>query len=289
MKVIRSVREMAAFSAARRRSGGYLGFVPTMGFLHDGHMSLVRSSKTECDLTAVSIFVNPAQFCPGEDLEKYPKDIDRDILLLEGEKADILFIPEAGEIYPKGYSTYVDMAPALTQKLCGISRPGHFRGVATIVAKLLNIVDPDRLYLGQKDFQQAIIVERMVRDLGFRAEVRVMPTVRESDGLAMSSRNKYLSPENRRRSGVIYKSLEKAREEAAHGERSAANIRTIVKDLLLSEEEVKIDYIEIVDPVNLEALKELDGKALVAIAVLIGGTRLIDNMMITSPEEKNKI
>jgi pantoate--beta-alanine ligase len=287
MKVIRSVRKMTDFSGDRRRSGGYLGFVPTMGFLHDGHMSLVRSSKTECDLTAVSIFVNPAQFCPGEDLEKYPRDIDRDISLLEAEKADIVFIPDAGDIYPKGYSTYVDMAPALTQKLCGLSRPGHFRGVATIVAKLLNLVDPDKLYLGHKDFQQAIIIERMVRDLGFRAEVRVMPTVRESDGLAMSSRNKYLSPENRRRSGVIYKSLEKAREAAASGEKKAADIRSSVENILL-EEEVKIDYIEIVDPVTLESIKELDGKALVAVAVFIGGTRLIDNMVITSHEEKNK-
>ena len=280
MKIIRSVSEMSEVSLRIRTSLKRSGFVPTMGYLHDGHLSLVRASKSECDITIVSIFVNPSQFCPGEDLEKYPRDIDRDISLLEKEGVDFLFAPDAGEMYPEGYSSYVDMDCALVKKLCGVSRPGHFRGVSTVVAKLFNITDPDNSYFGQKDIQQGLVIKRMASDLNFRTKIRIMPTVREPDGLAMSSRNKYLSCKERKLAAKIFKSLERASKEISSGEKSAANIRKIVEDFLSGEEGIKIDYVDVVDPEDLRSLERLNGNTLIVVAAFVGATRLIDNILV---------
>jgi pantoate--beta-alanine ligase len=259
-----------------------------MGYLHEGHLSLVRASRSECDITVTSIFVNPSQFCHGEDLEKYPRDIDRDISLLEREGVDILFAPDAREMYPEGYSSYIDMDCALVKKLCGASRIGHFRGVATVVAKLFNIIDPDNSYFGQKDMQQALVIKRMASDLNFRTKIRVMPTVREPDGLAMSSRNKYLSDKERRSAARIFRSLERASEEILSGERSAENIRNFVKGLLSREEGIEIDYVDVVNPEDLSSLERSDGNTLIVVAAFVGATRLIDNLLITTDNERGE-
>lgn len=282
MKIIRSVREMRDVSFRNRTALKTVGFVPTMGCLHEGHISLIRSSVSECDFTVVSVFVNPVQFAEGEDLEKYPRELDRDISLLEKENIDVLFVPDTREMYPEGYSIYVDAQGGLTERFCGASRPGHFRGVATVVAKLFNIVDPDKSYFGQKDIQQVLLIKKMVADLNFRTEIRVLPTVRDSNGLAMSSRNRYLSQEDTRRALLIFKAIEKAKETAALGEKSAEVIRKSAVDVLLSDGGVTIDYIDVVDVFDLETVKEVKDKALLILAVVTGGTRLIDNAEIIS-------
>lgn len=256
-----------------------IGFVPTMGFLHQGHLSLVRESIKQTDFTVVSVFVNPTQFGPGEDFNEYPRDLKRDIKLLEAEGVNAVFSPSSEEMYPEGYSTFVEVL-GLQDKLCGRSRPGHFRGVCTVVLKLFNIVRPDIAFFGQKDFQQAVIIKRMVQDLHLEVRIEVLPIIRESDGLAMSSRNSYLSPDERKSALVLYRSLRLAEEQFFHGERNALRIKKDMENLIASEPRAKIDYVEIADPNNLEPLTVIKGSALAAVAVFIGKVRLIDNIIL---------
>jgi pantoate--beta-alanine ligase len=279
MKTVRTIAELRVTLREWRAAGLSVGFVPTMGFLHDGHLSLVRAARARTDRTVVSIFVNPTQFGPGEDFDRYPRDPDRDRALLEAEGADLLFIPEAGEIYPAGFKTSVEVRE-LQDRLCGASRPGHFRGVCTVVLKLFQIVGPDLAVFGQKDAQQAVIIRRMVRDLNMEVEIDVRPTVREPDGLALSSRNSYLSAEERQAALVLFRGLELARSLAGAGERDGARIAAAVRELVGREPLARIDYVEVVDPEDLRPLERIMDRALVALAVYIGRTRLIDNAVI---------
>lgn len=269
---------------ARARDRGQLpvGLVPTMGYFHEGHLSLMRKARQECGFVVVSIFVNPIQFDPAEDLKAYPNDFDRDLRLAADEGVDLIFHPADEEMYPEGFETHVEPG-SISEGLCGQARPGHFRGVATIVAKLFNIVGPDRAYFGQKDAQQAAVIRRMADDLDFGIDIRVCPTVREPDGLAMSSRNSYLTAEERAQAPILYQALTAAREALAAGEANASKIRRIVKRTIGQNFLVELEYVRIVDPVNMEPMAEIDREALVAVAVRIGRARLIDNLLI-SPE-----
>ena len=276
---------MKAAGAEIRAQGRSLGFVPTMGFLHEGHLSLVRESLKRTDATVVSIFVNPLQFGPQEDFRRYPRDPARDETLLEEAGVDILFHPDDLEMYPDGYRTTVEVAE-LQDKLCGRSRPGHFKGVTTVVLKLFNIIRPDYAFFGRKDAQQATILRRMTEDLNLDLRIEVLPIVRERDGLAMSSRNIYLNPEERRAAPVLFKSLEKAQEMFAGGEKRARFIREEMIRLIASEPLARIDYVEIVAPDSLESVAEIERDVLVAIAVFIGTTRLIDNAFLEGKGER---
>jgi pantoate--beta-alanine ligase len=266
-------------SRALRRAGKRLGFVPTMGALHEGHLSLVRAAGAASDVVAASIFVNPIQFGANEDLAKYPRTFERDCELLEREGVELLFAPAVEEMYPAGAVTWVTVE-GLSDKLDGRSRPGHFRGVATVVAKLFNIVEPDAAFFGQKDAAQVAIIRRMVRDLNLPVEVVVCPIVREADGLAMSSRNAYLDPEQRRRALVLHRSLMRVRSLADVGERDAAKLVAAGRAEFAAEAAVRLDYLEIVDPDTLDAVEDISGGALVAVAAFVGSTRLIDNLLI---------
>jgi pantoate--beta-alanine ligase len=279
MKICKTIEEMRSASSAVRREGKRFGFVPTMGALHEGHLSLVRAAKAKSDVVAVSIFVNPLQFGPTEDLAKYPRSFERDRELLEKEAVDIVFAPQAEEMYPKGAVTYVTVE-GLSEKLCGRSRPGHFRGVATVVAKLFHIVEPDLAFFGQKDAAQATIIRRMVRDLNLPVEIVVCPIVRESDGLAMSSRNAYLSPQERKTALVANRSLTETKNRFDQGERNAIALIAVGKQIVAQEPAARLDYFEIVDPVTLDPMQELTSPALVAVGVFIGNTRLIDNILL---------
>ncbi len=277
MRVVRSIREMQAISKSYFRVGKEVGFVPTMGYLHEGHLSLVRRARRENDIVVVSIFVNPTQFGPNEDYERYPRDEERDKRLLVKEGVDYLFIPAVSEMYPEQYSTYVEVL-GLTEGLCGARRPGHFRGVATVITKLLNIVQPTRAYFGEKDYQQLQVIKRLVRDLNIPVEIVGCPIVREKNGLAMSSRNTYLSPEERESALSLYRGLKLAEELFEKGERNPEAIKDRVKGLILSHPHVKkIDYVEIVDPETLEPVEEVKEGDVIALAVFVGNTRLIDN------------
>lgn len=280
MKRIGSLAKMRAEVAIAGKRGSVVGFVPTMGYLHEGHLSLVRKAREEADLVVVSVFVNPIQFGAGEDFQVYPRDMERDALLAEKEGADILFAPEAGDVYPRGFATFVDVA-GLTESLCGASRPGHFRGVTTVVAKLFNIVQPDLAYFGQKDAQQALVIKQMVRDLDFPVKIIVLPTVREEDGLAMSSRNAYLTPRERKAAPLLYKSLLRAKAKIKKGERQKGVIVNAITGLLSTESQIKIDYVEIVGTGDLQPVENLTGEILIALAVKLGKTRLIDNIILT--------
>ncbi len=280
MKIIRSVAEMQAEAEALRRVGQSIGFVPTMGYLHEGHLSLLRIARRRADVTVMSIFVNPTQFGPNEDLERYPRNFERDEKLAEEEGCDILFYPTPEEMYPQPYRTYVTVED-ITKVLCGKSRPIHFRGVTTIVAKLFNIVKPDFAVFGQKDAQQAIVIKQMVRDLNFDLEILTGPIVREPDGLAMSSRNMYLSAEERRDALKLYQSLMKAKNLIENGERDAERIKKNIEHILQQGKSAKIDYIEIVDTTNLKPVEKIHGEVLIALAVFVGKTRLIDNIQLT--------
>ncbi len=240
---------------------------------------MIRRAKKECNFVVVSIFVNPTQFGPNEDYRRYPRPFRKDRILLEKEKVDLLFAPQAKTMYPKDFSTYVEEF-SLSKVLCGLSRPGHFRGVCTVVAKLFNIVQPDIAYFGQKDYQQAQIIKRMVRDLNFPVQIKVLPIVRESDGLALSSRNSYLDSRQRQEASVLFKALELARSLILGGERSVSKIILAMERLILSQPHTRIDYIKIVSPRTLEELKYIEKKAWVALAVFIGDTRLIDNILV---------
>jgi pantoate--beta-alanine ligase len=279
MKICKTIDEMRLAGREARRAGKRLGFIPTMGALHEGHLSLVRAAKSACDVVAVSIFVNPLQFGPTEDLAKYPRTFERDTGLLEKEAVDILFAPTAAEMYPKEAVTYVTVE-GLSEKLCGRSRPGHFRGVTTVVAKLFHIVEPDKAFFGQKDAAQFAIIRRMVQDLNLPIEIVVCPIVREPDGLALSSRNAYLKPLERKSALVLYRSLMEIKNRFDHGERTAANLIAAGKQLLSKEAGVRPDYLEIVDPSTLEPMTSLTKPALIAAAAVVGTTRLIDNIVL---------
>lgn len=279
IKVIKGIKAMMKYSENIHIKGSSIGFVPTMGYLHEGHLSLVKRARKECDCVIVSIFVNPAQFGPKEDLGKYPRDFGRDKKLLHGAGVDAIFYPDARKMYPEGHSTYIYVS-GLSDVLCGASRPGHFRGVATIVAKLLNIIKPDTAYFGEKDHQQLVIIKRMAKDLNMGTKIVGMPIVREADGLAMSSRNSYLRPEERAGAAIINRSLRSAKAIIASGIKSSAKIRMAINKLLKSTGRIRIDYISICDPVTLEEKKKISGRTLIAIAAFIGKTRLIDNIVI---------
>jgi pantoate--beta-alanine ligase len=281
VKRVLGIAEMKAAVRRQKAEGRTIGFVPTMGFLHEGHLSLVRKSREGAGVTVVSIFVNPLQFGPKEDLEEYPRDIERDARLLEREGVDFLFLPEARGMYPEGYQTTVEVA-RLQKNLCGGSRPGHFKGVATVVLKLFHIVQPDVAFFGQKDAQQAIILERMVEDLNLDVKIRIMPIVREADGLAMSSRNAYLSPEDRRAAVVLSGALAEAGRMFDQGELRADAIIGRVRGLIEKEPRARIDYVEIVGRGDLARLDTVDRDALVALAVYFGRTRLIDNTILAT-------
>jgi pantoate--beta-alanine ligase len=275
MEVIETI---AAFRQARARHSR-LGFVPTMGYLHDGHLSLARRARAECEAVTVSIFVNPTQFGPHEDLSRYPRDLDRDLRLL-GDAADLVFVPDAAEIYPEGFGTLIDVQ-GVTDTLEGAARPGHFQGVATVVCKLLNIVQPARAYFGQKDAQQSVVVSKLVRDLDIPTEIVVCPTVREQDGLAMSSRNAYLSAEERRAAPVLYRALNAAQQRYSAGEREAEPLRRLMRATIDAELLAHADYISVADRRTLRELERIDaGGALLSMAVRIGKTRLIDNLIL---------
>ena len=279
MKVIKSIPALKSAVRRWKSKNRTIGFVPTMGYLHEGHLSLVRASKKKADVTVVSIFVNPMQFGPKEDFKTYPRDFERDAGLLEKEGIAVLFYPDAEEMYPGGYKTYVEVHD-LQDKLCGRSRPGHFRGVSTVVLKLFNIVRPDYAFFGQKDAQQAIILRRMARDLDLDVHVEIMPIVREADGLAMSSRNTYLGPDERKAGLSLSRSLRQAKMRIDAGERRPAVILGAMKEMIAAEPLARIDYIEAVDMETLEPVKEISEGTLIALAVFIGKTRLIDNMIV---------
>ncbi len=280
MEIFRSQKEMQKRSNELRRKGKRIGFVPTMGYLHEGHLSLLRLAREKSDVAIVSIFINPTQFGPNEDYDRYPRDMGRDRELAEKEGCDILFTPSREEMYPPGYQSYVNVE-GLTGGLCGPFRPAYLRGVATVVTKLFNIVKPHVAVFGQKDAQQAIVIQRMVKDLAFDIEILVAPTARERDGLAMSSRNEYLSKEEREKAQILYQSLLKARAMIERGERVSKKIIEMMREMISQEGGEKIDYIEIVDPQSLQPVNPIQDEVLVALAVWIGKTRLIDNLIVT--------
>jgi len=279
LKLVTTVAGMKALARQWRKEGRKVGFVPTMGYLHAGHLSLVRESKKRADVTVVSIFVNPTQFGPREDFKKYPRDLDKDSAYLREAGVDCLFHPDASDVYPPGYRTTVEVQ-GLQDRLCGKSRPGHFRGVATVVLKLFNIVSPDLAFFGAKDAQQVKIIERMAADLDLSVEVVTCPLVRETDGLALSSRNAYLGPEERRAALVLSRSLRWAEKAVATGERDAATLVAGIRSAIEAEPLARVDYVEAVDPETLEPVAEVRGGVLVALAVFIGPTRLIDNIRL---------
>jgi pantoate--beta-alanine ligase len=276
MRVVETIDELRRL---RRELAEPVGFVPTMGYLHEGHLSLVKRARVENASVVVSIFVNPTQFGPQEDFRTYPRDTQRDLALLEKEKTDVVFMPSEAEMYPDGFSGWVEVSK-LTERLEGASRPGHFRGVTTVVAKLFNIVEPTKAYFGQKDAQQAIVINKMVADLNMNLEVVTCPTVREADGLAMSSRNIYLSPEERQAALVLYQALNLAQKLWSQGEKDAERIRQQITALIQKQPLTNIDYISIADPKTLEELEEVSPPALASLAVRFGKTRLIDNVVL---------
>lgn len=276
MKIVTSLAELRA---ARYLLSGSVGFVPTMGFLHAGHISLVAAARAECDRVVASIFVNPTQFGPNEDLAKYPRDLPRDLDLLDAAGVDLVWTPTAEVMYPSGFQTWVQVE-ALTRRLEGEIRPTHFRGVTTVVAKLFNAVGPDKAYFGQKDAQQAAVVRRMIKDLDFPIEIVVCPTLREADGLAMSSRNTYLNPAERRAATVLFRALSAAKSAYDSGERAAEKLRVIVRGIVASEPLAKLQYVSCADYDSLEELESVRGRALISMAVFMGKSRLIDNFVI---------
>ncbi len=270
---------MRAACRALRKAGKRLGFVPTMGALHDGHFSLVRAARNSCEGVAVSIFVNPTQFGPNEDLAKYPRTFDRDREMLKKEGINLLFAPSAEEMYPPGGVTWVTVE-GLSEKLDGRSRPGHFRGVTTIIAKLFHIIEPDVAFFGQKDAAQLAVIRQMARNLNFAVEIVACPIVREPDGLAMSSRNRYLDPAQRKQALILHRSLTRVKALWEAGERDAARLAAAGKEEIQKESAVRLDYFEIVNPDTLDAISTASDGALVAVAAFVGSTRLIDNILL---------
>lgn len=276
------VSTVAGLRAARRAMSGAVGLVPTMGYLHEGHLSLVRRARAENAYVIVTIFVNPTQFGPHEDFSRYPRDLPRDLALLEKAGTDLVFTPSVEEVYPSGFCTYVNVEE-ITTRLEGEKRPGHFRGVATVVCKLFNLTQPQRAYFGQKDAQQLAVIRRMARDLDFDLEIISCPTVREADGLAMSSRNVYLNPTERRAATVLYRALSAARARYEAGERDGEALRQAMREVLAAEPLARTDYVSLADPASMVELTRVEGTALASLAVYIGQTRLIDNVLLGMP------
>ena len=279
LQLVTDIASLKGIIEEKKQKGLSIGFVPTMGFLHEGHLSLMRKAREENDFMVISIFVNPLQFGEGEDYEEYPRDLERDTALAESTGCDLVFSPTVREMYPPGYATFVQVEK-LTEGLCGASRPGHFLGVTTVVAKLFNLVRPDRAYFGQKDAQQALVLIKMVEDLNMNLKIIVLPTVREPDGLAMSSRNKYLTNEQRKEAVVLYKSLRLAEALIRKGEREAEIIKENIFKTISQAEQAQVDYIEIVDTKQLRSVSRVNGRCLIAVAVKFGQTRLIDNVLV---------
>ncbi|MHB1127648.1 MAG: pantoate--beta-alanine ligase [Bacillota bacterium] len=279
MEIIGQIDLLRDFLDKHRQEGKVIGFVPTMGYFHQGHITLMDRAREECQVVVVSIFVNPTQFAANEDLDKYPRDLERDLSMAREAGVDCIFVPDVQEMYPQGYATYVDVE-RLTGNLCGRSRPNHFRGVTTVVSKLFHIVGPHKSYFGQKDAQQVLVIRRMVRDLNIPVEVITVPTAREEDGLAMSSRNVYLSPLEREHAVVLFRSLHMAQKMVTSGERNAKKIISTMQEMISAFPETSIDYIEICNTDDLEPIDLLRGEVLIALAVRIGATRLIDNIIL---------
>lgn len=286
MEIINRRQRMSSVARKIRREDRTIGLVPTMGALHEGHLSLVREARRMCDVVVVSIFVNPAQFGPGEDYEKYPRDLTNDTKLLTDYNVDYIFAPTADEMYPKGFATYVTVE-GLSEQLEGSSRPGHFRGVATVVTILLNTVRPDFAFFGQKDAQQSLIIRRLVKDLAFDTEMVILPTVREDSGLAISSRNLYLTADDQTAAAVIHKALARAKTAYKDGERSAARLEILVRSTIEIEPRARVDYVTVVDAETLAHLDKLDERPImIGVAVFIGKTRLIDNTILNRAAKK---
>jgi pantoate--beta-alanine ligase len=283
MDIIKSIGDLRKAVRNARSAGRTIGVVPTMGCLHEGHLSLMRRARQENDLVVATVFVNPTQFGPNEDFDAYPRNAQRDIDLMQAENVDIAFLPEADDLYPDGYATYVEVQGPMTRTLCGASRPGHFKGVTTIVAKLFHLTAPHRAYFGQKDAQQVAVIRQMARDLDFDLDVVACPTVREPDGLAMSSRNGNLSKSQRMDAVVISQALFEARDMIAAGETQADKVIDHIHTRIEAVEQADIDYLSVVDFNTLKDLEVLDGSVLIAVAVKFGNTRLIDNLAIDIP------
>ena len=279
MKTIENISRMSTFVKIMRKEGKSIGLVPTMGYLHEGHLSLVKAAKKHTDVVVMSIFINPIQFGPKDDFEKYPRDLKHDEEMAREAGVDVIFYPSVKDMYPEGYATYVTVEK-LTGGLCGESRPGHFRGVATVVAKLFNIIKPEVAYFGQKDMQQAMMIKKMASDLNMDTEVKIMPIVREKDGLAMSSRNTYLSDSERKDAAILYQSLLRAETLIKDGERDARNITKAVEDMIKTKQSARIEYVKLVDARGLKEMKTITGEIALAVAVFFGKTRLIDNITI---------
>jgi pantoate--beta-alanine ligase len=288
VEIVTSPLEMRAAAEGFRRKDLRLGLVPTMGYFHEGHLSLMRRARADCQRVVVSLFVNPTQFGPGEDLERYPRDFERDRDLAAAEGVDLIFAPAAEDMYPEGYATHVDVE-RLTDGLCGARRPGHFRGVATVVAKLFNICRPSAAYFGRKDYQQAQVIKRMAADLDFGVEIEVLPIVREADGLAMSSRNKYLSPEERRQATCLFRALARAQDLAAAGETRPAKFTDEMAAVIAAEPSARVDYAEVVHPRELTPVKEVEKGTVAAVAAFVNETRLIDNTMLGEEELRAEV
>ncbi len=284
MRIIENIDQMRAACRELKRAGKRLGFVPTMGALHAGHMSLVRTARQQCQAVAVSIFVNPTQFGPNEDFSKYPRTLERDRQMLEAEKVDLVFVPTVADMYPPDARTAVHVEE-LSKKLCGKSRPGHFRGVTTVVSKLFHIVEPDAAFFGQKDAAQCTIIRRMVGDLDMDVQIVVCPIVRETDGLALSSRNAYLSPAERKKATILHRALMRVQFLADKGEHSGEKLIAAAREVFSEEPEVRVDYVEIVDNESLDPMADVSRGALVAVAAFVGATRLIDNIVLTGVGE----
>jgi len=279
MQIITTITDMQSHAESLRRAGKRIGFVPTMGFLHEGHLSLMSRARQECDIVVASIFVNPTQFGPKEDLTRYPRDAEGDRKKCESAGVDLLFMPSAAEMYPEKLVVFVNVE-GISDILEGAIRPGHFRGVATVVAKLFNIVKPHKAFFGQKDFQQCAVIKRMVIGLNLDVEVIVLPTVREADGLAMSSRNSYLDPEQRKKATCLFRALTAGEEQINNGMGEPEKVKQKMRAILVQEQGVEIDYVEVADPDRLTPLERLGGRMVLLVAVRLGSTRLIDNLLV---------
>ncbi|MEJ5250837.1 MAG: pantoate--beta-alanine ligase [Chthonomonadetes bacterium] len=282
MQVAKTVREVRAWTKLARAEGKTIGFVPTMGYFHEGHLNLMRRAKAECDLCVVSLFVNPTQFGPSEDYQRYPRDFTRDAAMAESVGVDLIFAPEVDEMYPEGYQTWVELTE-ITRRLEGAARPSHFRGVATVCTKLFNIVQADRAYFGKKDYQQLKVIQRLVKDLNIPVEIVPCETTREPDGLAMSSRNTYLNPQERQAATVLYRALCAGRDAILAGERDGAKVQKLVEEVIATEPLVKTEYVDVADAETLEPLQTLKGEVLISLAARVGVARLIDNVTVVVP------
>ena len=290
MEIINRRQRMSSVARKiRREQDRTVGLVPTMGALHEGHLSLVREARRMCDVVVVSVFVNPAQFGPGEDFEHYPRDLTKDTALLTDYNVDYIFAPPVEEIYPKGFATYVNVE-GLSEQLEGASRPGHFRGVSTVVTVLLNTIRPDFAFFGQKDAQQALVIRRLVKDLAFDTEIVILPIVREDSGLAISSRNLYLTTDEQKSATVLHKALVQAKQAFKDGERNASRIADLIRQTVESEPRARLDYVTIADADTLEKLDRVDDRpTLIALAAYVGKTRLIDNTILNKVKKKDVV